>query len=399
MERVVVVGASVAGLHAAEWLRDLGFGGALTVIGDEPYLPYDRPPLSKQVLDGTWEPDDIVLRGPEDYEDLGVDWLVGRRASGLDALARAVVLDDGTSVPFDGAVIATGSVPRRFPGLDLAGVHALRTLDDCLALRNDLEAEPRVVIIGSGFIGSEVAAACRRRGLDVTVVEAAAQPLLGALGEEMGSICGDLQRAHGVDLRCDTTVASLEADGDRVHHVTLGDGTTIPADVVVVGVGVVPVTDWLEGSGVHVDNGVVCDASGAASVPGIVAAGDVARWFHPHAGAYVRLEHWNSAIEQAAVAAGRLLHGPARSTAHAGVPSFWSDQFGVHIDLLGFVRPDDEVRMVHGSPADGSFMAVYLRDEVVVGALAFDHTVLAQRCIPVIAKRGSFEDARALVDA
>jgi len=273
---VVVVGASLAGLRAAEELRAAGFGGRLVVVGAEARQPYDRPPLSKQVLAGEWEADQTALRS-QPYDDLDLDWRLGRRAAALDAAARTLTLADGERLAFDGAVLATGAVARTLPDTPpLAGIHLLRTLDDCLALRAELERGPRVVVVGAGFIGAEVAATCRGRGLAVTVLEALPAPMVRGLGPVLGNALGDLHRDHGVDLRLEAGVAGFEG-ADRVEAVLLGDGSRVDADVVVVGIGVRPATDWLDGSGLRVDDGVECDATCQAA-PGIVAAGDVARW-------------------------------------------------------------------------------------------------------------------------
>ena len=271
---VVVVGASLAGLRAVEELRHRGFDGPITVVGAEPHLPYDRPPLSKQLLAGEWGLDRVALTVPTPggLDGLGVDWRLGTRAVGLDTARRRVALEGGEELPYDGLVIATGATPRRLPGTDgLAGVHTLRTLDDALAIRAELDAGAgRVVVIGAGFIGAEVAATCRARGHAVTLLEALPVPLERALGREMGTVVAELHRDHGVDLRLGVGVAGFEGDG-RVERVRLADGSAVPADLVVVGIGVSPATDWLAGSGLALDDGVVCDATTLAA-PGIVVA-------------------------------------------------------------------------------------------------------------------------------
>ena len=298
---VAVVGASLAGLRAVETLRRDGYDGRLVLVGAEAHLPYDRPPLSKEFLAGEVEPDDVALRrGP--YDDLDLDLRLGRRAVALDLASRAVALDDGEPVVFDGLVLATGSTPRVVPGTpDLPGINVLRTLDDALAIRAKLDARPRVVVVGAGFIGSEVAATCRLRGLEVTVLEALPAPLVRGLGPVLGMACGELHRDHGVDLRLGVGVAGFEGDG-RVERVRLDDGTAVDADLVVVGVGVAPATDWLATSGLTLDNGVVCDETLLAA-PGVVAAGDVARWPNPlFGGESMRVEHWTNASEQGVAA-------------------------------------------------------------------------------------------------
>jgi NADPH-dependent 2,4-dienoyl-CoA reductase/sulfur reductase-like enzyme len=393
--RVVVVGASLAGLSALETLRQDGFEGELIAVGAEPTLPYDRPPLSKQVLQGTWEPDKTMLREQGQYDDLGVTWHLGRRAVALDVGHRTVTLDDGEPLAYDGLVIATGATPRRLPDTpDLAGIHVLRTLDDCLALRADLETARRVCVVGAGFIGAEVAASARVRGVEVTMLEALPAPLARAFPAEMGSACAALHHDHGVNLRCGVTVAGFEGNG-RVSGVRLGDGSVVEADVVVVGVGVVPETGWLESSGLRLDNGVVCDSTCATSAPGIVAAGDIARWPNNLFGETMRVEHWSNAMEQGAAAAKRLLAGPGEAVDFAPVPYFWSDQYDAKIQFLGRCCPTDEVQIVDGSIDERRFVALFGRDGRLIGALAFSRPRLLMAYRKLLAAKTSFEDALA----
>jgi 3-phenylpropionate/trans-cinnamate dioxygenase ferredoxin reductase component len=383
---IVVVGASLAGLRAAEELRCEGFGGRITVVGDEVHAPYDRPPLSKQVLAGHWDADRLALTvgGDGGVDALDLDWRLGTRASGLDLHARHVVLADGERLGFDGLVIATGATPRRLPGSEgLAGVHTLRTLDDCLAVRAEVDAGARrLVVVGAGFIGAEVAATCRTRGLDVTILEALPVPLGAALGDEMGAVLADIHRDHGVDVRLGTAVAGLDGGVDgRVERVRLAHGGTIGADLVVVGIGVVPNTAWLDGSGLTLDDGVVCDATTLAA-PGVVGAGDVARWPSRRFGELMRVEHWDNAISMGAHAARRLLAwldgGAAggastrRAEPYDPVPWFWSDQYDRKIQLAGRSAGADEVRVVDGSTDERRFVALYRRGDHVVGALAMN---------------------------
>ena len=357
-EAITVIGASLAGLRAVETLRSDGFDGRITLVGDEPHQPYDRPPLSKQVLAGDWEPDRIHLAAPDRLADLQVDLRLGQRATGLDLEAHTVEVD-GVAEGFDGLLIATGARCRTLPGTGrLAGVHTLRTIDDCLAIRAAVEAVPRrLVVVGAGFIGSEVASVAVDRGVEVTMVEALPVPLVRALGAEIGTIMADLHHSHGVDLRCGVGVVELVGE-DRVRAVTLDDGSVVEADMVVVGIGVVPNTDWLESSGLHLDDGVCCDATCLAA-PDVTAAGDVARWTHPRYGRSVRVEHWDNAVEQGIHAARRLLQTDEEATAYAPVPWFWSDQYDRKIQVAGLTHPDDEVRMVTGSPEEGRFTALY----------------------------------------
>ena len=397
-ETVVVVGASLAGLRAAEELRRLGFDGRLVIVGAESHLPYDRPPLSKAMLAGEAQADDIVLRH-QAPDDLDVDWRLGRRAVGLEVASRTIELDDGEQITGDrGIVIATGATPRRLAGIPaLAGIHELRTLDDCLAIRADLDAGARrVVVIGAGFIGSEVAATCRGRHLDVTVLEALPAPMVRGLGPVLGAVLAGLHRDHGVDLR--TGVGVEGVDGvERVERVRLADGTTVDADVVVVGVGVVPATAWLEGSGLTIDNGVVCDETLLAA-PGIVAAGDVCRWPNPlFGGELMRLEHWTNATEQGIAAGARLVVGDD-ATPFAPVPFVWSDQYDVKIQVAGDVRGDDRLEVVDGSLDERRFVAAIGRGDRLVGAVGFSRPRVLMQYRRLVAEETSWDDALAVAE-
>ena len=392
---IVIVGASLAGLRAAETLRREGYDERVVLVGAETHLPYDRPPLSKELLAGEWEAEHVALR-KQPYDELDLDMRLGRRATGLDVSARAVVLDGGETIAFDGLVVATGSRPRAIPGTpELDGIFVLRTLDDCLAIRSRLDAAPRVVVIGAGFIGSEVAATCRGRGLHVTVLEMLPTPLARAVGPVVGDACGRLHREHGVDLRCGVTVAGFEGH-ERVARVWLADGTALDADLVVVGVGVAPETGWLEGSGLALDDGVVCDATCLAA-PGVVAAGDVARWPNPlFDGESMRVEHWTNATEQGVAAARRLLVDDAGAAeVFAPVPFVWSDQYDVKIQVVGSIRGDDEVAVVDGSLDEDKFVAVFGRGGRLVGALGFSRPRVVMQYRRLIAARTSWEDALA----
>jgi 3-phenylpropionate/trans-cinnamate dioxygenase ferredoxin reductase subunit len=393
LRNIVVVGASLAGLRAVETLRREGYDDRLVLVGAEPHRPYDRPPLSKELLAGEWEPEQLALRH-QSYDDLDLDWRLERRATSLDLRAREVELHDGERIAFDGLVVATGATPRTLPGTPpLAGVFTLRTLDDSLALAELLDARPRVVVIGAGFIGSEVAATCKtKRGLDVTVLEALPVPMVRGVGPVIGEVMGELHRDHGVDLRCGVTVAGIEGDG-RVERVRLGDGTAIEADVVVVGVGVAPETAWLEGSGLRLDNGVVCDETCLAA-PGVVAAGDVARWPNPRfGGELMRVEHWTNATEQGVAAAQRLLAGESGGVPYAPVPFVWSDQYDVKIQVVGHVRGDDEVAVAHGTLDERRFVALFGRAGRLTGALGFGRPRQLMQYRRMVADGAAFADA------
>ncbi|MCU0268666.1 MAG: FAD-dependent oxidoreductase [Acidimicrobiales bacterium] len=371
MEAVAVVGASLAGLHAARALRIEGFAGRIVVVDADRHDPYDRPPLSKQFLAGTWDRDRLTLAPVR--EELDLDWRLGRRATALDAGRRSVTLDDGEVLAVDGVVVATGTAARRLPGTDgIAGVHVVRTLDDAVALRADLDAGARrVVVVGAGFIGAEVAATCRGLGVDVTMVEALATPFERVLGPAVGSVLADVHRDHGVDLRAGVGVAGIDGAG-RVEQVRLSDGAVVEADVVVVGIGVVPATDWLEGSGLTVDDGIVVDETLLAA-PGVVAAGDIARWPSARYGEALRVEHWDMAIAMGEAAARRLLvpsHGSPAVFDH--LPWFWSDQYDRKIQLAGRAGADHAVEVVVGSVEERRFVALYGRDGRVDGVLGMN---------------------------
>jgi 3-phenylpropionate/trans-cinnamate dioxygenase ferredoxin reductase component len=398
-DTIVVVGASLAGLRAVEALRREGYGGRMVVVGAEPHLPYDRPPMSKELLAGKTEPEQIALR-KQPYDDLDIDWRLGRRATALDIGSHEVELHDGERLRFDGFVVATGATPRTLPNQPtLTGLFTLRTLDDCLAIRGLLDTSPaRVVVIGAGFIGAEVAATCRGRGVDVTVLEALPAPMVRGVGPVIGEVLGEMHRDHGVDLRCNVVVDGCVGD-DHVTGVRLADGTVVEGDLVLVAVGVAPETRWLEGSGLTLDNGVVCDETLLAA-PGIVAAGDVARWPNPlFDGELMRLEHWTNATEQGVHAAKRLLgdvEGDAeRREPFSSVPFVWSDQYDLKIQTVGRFHGDDEMTIAHGSLEERRFVALFGRGGRLMGAMGFSRPRQVMQYRRMIADRGSYADALA----
>lgn len=374
MDRITIVGASLAGLSAAEAFREGGFSGPITVIDGSPTLPPDRPPLSKAVLIGTMEPEAARQPVASRLDELDLTMMLGRHVTGLDVASRSVTLDDGSTIAGDGVVIATGSSPRHLPlavsgGRTLAGVHVLRTEKDARALRDDLDRSPeRVVVIGAGFIGAEVAASCRSRGLAVTMIETQPLPLQRVLPGSIGQFVADLHRDEGVDVRLGVGVSELRGS-DRVEQVVLADGAVIDASVVVVGIGVIPGTSWLVDSGLAVGNGVRSDATCLAA-PGIAAAGDVCEWPNELFGELMRVEQWENAIEQGAHVARRLLAGDAGDAmTFRPVPWFWSDQYDRKIQLAGRVAPTDEAVVVDGSIEERRFVAVFRRDDRCVAVL------------------------------
>lgn len=371
MRTVTIVGASLSGLHAARELRAQGFDGRLVIVGEEPHHPYDRPPLSKDFLTGGADESRLALTDAEESAGLDAEWLLGVRARGLDPRGRTVLLDDGRTVSTDGVVIATGASARRLPGKGLAGVHTLRTLDDARALRAGLTRGPRrVVVIGGGFIGAETASSCARLGHTVTVVEAAALPLVLQLGAQMAAVCAALHRRGGVELVTGTGVATLRGAA-AVTGVDLTDGRTLPADIVIVGIGAVPNTAWLAGSTLVPRDGVPCDDGCVTALPQVVAVGDVARV------GGIRAEHWTSATEQPRAAAANLLAGRTLVTART-LPYFWSDQYDSRIQFAGRHREGDTVRVTEGEitddglPGESGFLARYERDGRTVAVLAVD---------------------------
>ena len=359
---IVIVGGGLAAARTAEQLRRAEYRGLITIVSDEEHLPYDRPPLSKDVLRG--EVDDVLLKPAEFYEENDIALRLGSAATTVDTGAQTVTLANGEVLSYDELVIATGLVPKRIPSLpDLEGVRVLRTLDESLAMREHAGSVSRAVVIGAGFIGCEVAASLRKLGVAVTIVEPQPAPLASVLGSQIGDLVARLHRAEGVDVRVGVGVAGVSGSG-HVEKVQLADGTELDADLVVIGIGSRPNTDWLSGSGIDVDNGVVCDVHGRTSAKNVWAIGDVASW-QDVSGHQVRVEHWSNVAEQARVIVPALLGGDPPDT--VVVPYFWSDQYDVKIQCLGEPDADDVVHVVED---DGrKFLAYYERDGVVVGVV------------------------------
>ncbi|GAC1400036.1 MAG: FAD-dependent oxidoreductase [Mycobacterium sp.] len=358
----MIIGGGLAATRTAEQLRRSEYAGPVTIASEEDHLPYDRPPLSKEVLRA--ETDDVTLRPAEFYHENDITVLLGNAARTVDTDAKTVALADGCSIGYDELIIATGLVPKRIPSFpDLPGIHVLRSYDESLKIRAEAGSARNAVVVGAGFIGCEVAASLRGLGVDVVLVEPQPAPLASVLGVQIGSLVARLHRAEGVDVRCDVGVAEVLGT-DKVEKVRLADGTELDADLVVVGIGSHPATGWLEGTGLEVDNGVVCDEVGWASATHVWAIGDVASWRHIR-GHQVRVEHWSNVADQVRVLVPAMLGHDAPGV--ASVPYFWSDQYDVKIQCLGEPEATDVVHVVQD---DGrKFLAFYERDGVVAGVV------------------------------
>jgi 3-phenylpropionate/trans-cinnamate dioxygenase ferredoxin reductase subunit len=355
---VVVVGASAAGLSVAETLRRDGFTEQITLIGDENQLPYDRPPLSKEVLAGTWSEDKVRLRDPGRLGALELDLRLGVRAEAVDTGTRTVALSDGSQVGYRDLVIATGVRPRRLPGTDgVAGVHVLRTLDDAQRLRSELAGGPRLVIVGAGFLGAEVASVARAAGATVTLVSDVDAPLSDVLGHELGQLLIGVHADHGVRVHAGVKVIGIATEDGRATGVQLADGTTLDADVVLVSIGSIPNVEWLAASGIPTGNGVVCDEYCRAA-PGVWAAGDVASWNHVGIGERIRVEHRTNAAEQGMAVARNILAG-SNPAPFVPVPYIWSDQYDMKIQIYGLPRGAESFTVTDGSLADRKLVAIY----------------------------------------
>ena len=359
---IVIVGGGLGAARTAEQLRRSEFSGRITIVSDETHLPYDRPPLSKEVL--RKEVDDVALKPRAYYDENDIVLRLGSAATSLDTAAQTVTLADGAVLGYDELVIATGLVPRRIPAFpDLEGIRVLRSFDESMALRRHATEAQRAVVIGAGFIGCEVAASLRSLGVDVVLVEPLPTPLAAVLGEQIGGLVARLHRDEGVDVRTGVSVAEVRGQG-HVDSVVLSDGTELTADLVVVGIGSRPATEWLDGSGVAVDNGVICDEAGRTTVPNVWALGDVASW-RDSTGHQVRVEHWSNVADQARVVVPAMLGQDVPSA--VVVPYFWSDQYDVKIQCLGEPEATDIVHLIED---DGrKFLAYYERDGVVVGVV------------------------------
>jgi NADPH-dependent 2,4-dienoyl-CoA reductase/sulfur reductase-like enzyme len=359
---IVIVGGGLAAARTAEQLRRSEYPGAVTIVSDEDHLPYDRPPLSKEVLRA--EVDDVTLKPASFYEENDITLRLGNGVRSVDTAAQTVTLADGSELGYDELIIATGLVPRTIPSFpDLEGIRVLRSLEESMALREHAGSAQQAVVVGAGFIGCEVAASLRGMGVNVVLVEPQPTPLASVLGEQIGALVTRLHQAEGVDVRCGVGVDQVQGT-DHVEKVVLSDGTELDADLVVVGIGSKPATEWLDGSGIEVDNGVVCDDVGGTASPHVWAIGDVASWRHP-VGHQVRVEHWSNVADQARVLVPAMMGKEIPGT--VSVPYFWSDQYDVKIQCLGEPQADDTVHVVED---DGrKFLAFYERDGVVAGVV------------------------------
>jgi 3-phenylpropionate/trans-cinnamate dioxygenase ferredoxin reductase subunit len=399
MQTIVVVGGSLAGLRCAQALRRRGYSGRLVIVSGETELPYDRPPLSKQVLTGAWAADKLFFHAREDHAALQLEWLLGERASGLDVSARRLSLASGLQLSYDGLVIATGATPRTLSqAREFSGVFTLRTLADARAIAAAFSHKPRLLVVGAGFIGLEVAASARACGLEVSVIEPQAAPLLDRLGPRAAASIERMHVDQGVRFRFGLSVNELQGSS-TIERVVLSDGSVVAADLVVIGIGVRPETRWLEGSGVAFDDGVLCDATLQTNVPGIVAAGDVLRWPNGQQVGTQRIEHWSHAVESAQAAAARLLHGNgngngARAFLH--LPYFWSDQYDVKLQCAGRTDPEAELVVVQGALGERSYVALYGQAGRVVGVLSSNSPAQFLRYRKLVAEGADFAKACAL---
>ncbi|GAA0826522.1 NAD(P)/FAD-dependent oxidoreductase [Streptosporangium amethystogenes subsp. fukuiense] len=368
-ESVLIVGASAGGLAVAEALRRKGYRGELSVVGAERHPPYDRPPLSKQVLAGTWESEKAYLRSRDDLAKLEAEFVLGDPATGLDAAAREVRTASGRVLRAQTVILATGLVSHRLPGQDdLAGVHVLRTLDDALALRRSLTAVNRLVVIGEGVLGAEIAATACGMGLDVTLAGLGRAVMADQLGGLVGATLTSLHARRGVRLRLGVAAEALTGADGRVTGVRLASGESLPADAVVVAIGSRPATDWLDGSGLAIGDGVECD-SRCRAAPDVYAVGDMASWHHEGLGRRLRLENRTNAVEQAQIVAANIL---GEDRPYVPIPYFWTDQYDVKIQAHGFLTPEAQVNVIEGAPEDNRFVAHYSVDGHVTGVLGWN---------------------------
>jgi 3-phenylpropionate/trans-cinnamate dioxygenase ferredoxin reductase component len=405
-ETLVIVGANLAGGEAAATLRQEGFDGRVVLIGAEPRAPYERPPLSKEYLRGEFAFEQALVRPPTFYDENSIETRFGIRATGVHAAEQVVELEGGERLPYDKLLIATGGRNRRFPipGLDLDGVYDLRTVDDCDRIRAESTPGRRAVVVGMGFIGSEVAASLRQLGVDVVVVERDSVPLRRVLGEEVGRVMEGIHRDHRATLIFEDTVAAFEGERGHVGRVRTGHGRLIECDFVVMGLGIEPVTELLADTGAEIDNGIVVDEYCRTGVEGIYAAGDVANHYHPVFDRRIRVEHWQNALKQGPAAARSML---GKGDPYDEIPWFWSDQYDSNLQYAGFHTEWDEL-VVRGSMEERNFVAFYRKSERVLAAVSVNRgkdlrrsmrLIKAQRPVDTTKLRDPDVDLRTLVEA
>jgi NADPH-dependent 2,4-dienoyl-CoA reductase/sulfur reductase-like enzyme len=388
----VIVGSSLAGLRGIETLRERGYDGEILAISQEEEKPYDRPPLSKQFLRGDWGEERLSLRR-DGFDDLDVDWRLGCSATKLLPRQKEILLSDGETLGYGGLFISTGNSPLRLPGSEgLEGVHSLRNLADARALGQGLREASSLIIVGAGFIGMEVAATARQLGLEVNVVEALPAPLLRATGDRIGAVVAERFREEGVKIHCGIAWKRF-LGAQPVAGIELVDGTILEADRLLVGIGARPECAWLEGSGLETRDGILCDGRGATSLPDVVAAGDVARWWNPLRGEAIRYEHWSSAVAQSGVAARRLMHGPDAVEELAQVPYMWSDLFEMRLAIVGDPVGSDDFRVCCGNLDEERFLALFGREGRLVAAAGMKRSRQLNTCGEMIAAGKSFEEA------
>jgi 3-phenylpropionate/trans-cinnamate dioxygenase ferredoxin reductase subunit len=380
----VIVGASLAGATAAITLREEGADGAVVLIGAEAEPPYERPPLSKAYLRGEAPFDKALVRPSAFYSEHRIETMLGGRAVRIDSSARVVELEDHRRVPFDTLLIATGGRNRRISiaGGDLEGIHSLRTMQDADRIRAEMIAGRRAVVVGMGFIGSEVAASLRQKGLDVVAIDPSKTPLFHVLGEAVGQVIAELHRAHGVRTIFEDRVAAFEGTR-RVAGVVTQKGLRLECDFVVAGIGIEPEVGLLDGSGIHVDNGIVVDEYCRTNVDGVYAAGDVANHYHPVFGRHIRVEHWHNAVKQGSAAARNML---GRRIAYDEVPWFWSDQYDANLQYAGSHKAWQQL-VVRGRLDSGSFLACYVNDGRIDAAVGLNRAKDVRRLMPLIKAR------------
>ena len=392
----VIVGASVAGVNVAASLRSKGYEGSITLVDQDPRLPYDKPPLSKHALKPDWEPARGLLKPANFYADNGIELVLGQPAVALvpRASGGTVRLADGTELGGERVVLAPGVRARTLgPGGTLRGVHTIRTAEDSERLGAVLAPGRRIVVVGCGFIGAEAAGIARELGCEVTIVERATVPFAHLFGDDIGRALAARHAERGVRLRTGVGVRALRGE-EAVSAVELEDGTIVPADAVLLGLGAEPATQWLTGSGLDLRAGIRCDARGRTALPGVYAAGDAAAWYDPESGAWRRIEHWTTAREQAAVVAATIVDPDLSPPVVPSVPYFWSDQYGARLQFLGTADGADDVRLVSGSLEGDQFVALYGREGRLVGALGLDAVRELMRYRGLIAAKAPIASAR-----